>query len=210
MTTGTPDDGRTPVRRGVPPSPTEAFGHAWHQLKHAFLPLLGVTFGWLLVTSVAGRNLSGLPHLLFQVLFAGPVGIGAAWAALRVARGETPEFGDLFAAFRRDWAQASLLCLLLGLAVGTGLALLVLPGVWIGLRLSWAPYLFMDEGLGAAEALRESFRRTRGHATSLLWLWTIAGLVTLAGLVLFVVGVLPASMWAQTAAASYYLGARDA
>ena len=66
------------------------------------------------------------------------------------------------------------------LACTAGLVLLVVPGIWIGLRLSWAPYLFMDERLGATDALRESFRRTRGHALSLLWLWTIGGAVILA------------------------------
>lgn len=206
----TPDPRPVPTPSRVPPSPTEAFGHAWHQLKHALPPLLATTVAWMLFMNVAGRVGAGLPRLLFQVAFAGPVGIGAAWAALRAARGETPVTGDLFVAFRRDWAQAALLCLLVGIAVGAGLVLLVVPGLWLGLRLSWAPYLFIDESLDATDAIRESFRRTRGHALSLLWLWTIGGAVILAGLVAFVVGVVPAAAWVQTAAASYYLGARGA
>ncbi len=193
---------------GTPPGPVECFGHAWHRLKHAFVPMLVVTTGSAIALGIAGRVRGGWPGLFVQAAFAGPVGIGAMGAALRVARGETPGADDLFVAFRRDWAQAALLCLLMGCAVALGTALFVLPGIWLGLRLSWAPYLFLDEGLAAPDALRESFRRTRGHALSLLGLWAIAGAVVAVGFALLAVGAIPAAAWAQTAAAAYYLGAR--
>lgn len=193
---------------GTSPGPIECFGHAWQQLKRAFVPMLAVTTGWAIAGALAGRVPSGWPRLLVQALFAGPIGIGAMGASLRVARGQTPEPGDLLAAFRRDWAQAALLCLLLGCAVAVGSMFLVVPGIWIGLRLSWAPYLFLDERLEAVDAVRESFRRTRGHAVSLLGLWAISGAVVAVGLALLLVGAIPATAWAQTALAAYYLGAR--
>jgi len=105
---------------GTSPGPIECFGHAWQQLKRAFVPMLAVTTGWAIAGALAGRVPSGWPRLLVQALFAGPIGIGAMGASLRVARGQTPEPGDLLAAFRRDWAQAALLCLLLGCAVAVG------------------------------------------------------------------------------------------
>ncbi|MEI8357211.1 MAG: hypothetical protein WCH13_01855 [Deltaproteobacteria bacterium] len=190
------------------PTVTETYGHAWQELKRCFLSLLGVTVAWSLVLGIGGRLPRGPVNLAWHSLVVGPVGIGALWAYLRVARGETPSLDDLLVAVRRNYLQAVLLSVLMGLVVGAGILLFVIPGVWAGLRLSWAPFLMLDDHLGAVDAMSSSWNLTYGHGLRLFGIWSIAALLAILGAMLFLIGTIPASMWSQVAVASYYVAIR--
>ena len=101
-----------------------------------------------------------------------------------------------------------LLSVLMGLVVGAGILLFVIPGVWAGLRLSWAPFLMLDDHLGAVDAMSSSWNLTYGHGLRLFGIWSIAALLAILGAMLFLIGTIPASMWSQVAVASYYVAIR--
>lgn len=68
--------------------------------------------------------------------------------------------------------------LLVFLITLVGALLFIIPGIWAGTRVSLAPYIFaLQDGsnLGAAEAVRESWRLTEGRfwQTIALFLWLI-------------------------------------
>lgn len=190
------------------PTVTEAYGAAWHHLKRTAMPLLGVALAWAVIAVVSGR-LQGIASLAWSTLVLGPVGIGASWLFLRIARGETPDALDLFAPYRGDFVRVILAGAIVGAATMIGVALLVVPGLIVAVRLSWTPYLLLDEPLDAMGAVRASWERTRGHGIAIAGILLLGGLVVALGLALLLVGVIPASMWASLAHASYYAAVTD-
>lgn len=77
-----------------------------------------------------------------------------------------------------------LLSLLLGVIVGIGLVLLIVPGVILALVFFCAGYLVIDKGMQPLAALRKSAAITRGSRYRLF-------LLVIVMLLLFIVGMLP-------------------
>lgn len=186
------------------PSASEAYAQAWDVLKRCFLELLLLAVVWALLSAPSGWFRESLVGTAYHVLVLGPVGFGGMYAFLRAVRGGTPEIGDLFVAFRGDYVQVVLASLLMGVLISIGFVLLVIPGFIAAVRLSWVPYLVTDEHLDAVGAVRESWERTRGHGWTIFGIFMLAIPIVLIGLVLLVVGVIPALMWVQLASAALY------
>lgn len=186
------------------PSASEAYAQAWDVLKRCFLELLLLAIVWALLSAPSGWFRESLVGTAYHVLVLGPVGFGGMYAFLRAVRGGTPEIGDLFVAFRGDYVQVVLASLLMGILISIGFVLLVIPGFIAIVRLAWVPYLVTDEHLDAVGAVRESWERTRGHGWTIFGIFLLAIPIVLIGLVLLVVGVIPALMLAQLASAALY------
>jgi len=186
------------------PSATEAYGLAWPEVKRCFLELLLLGVVWMLLSLPSGWLGDDLVGIAYHLLVLGPVGFGGMWAFLRTARGGTPDVSDMFAAFRGDYWQAVLAGLLMSVLIGIGTALLVIPGIIAAVRLAWVPYLVIDERLGAVEAIKASWERTRGYGMTIFILWLIAIPIVLLGLLALGVGVIVSLMWIQMAAAVLY------
>ena len=93
--------------------------------------------------------------------------------------------GQLFAATLRIWPALALLTGLGMMIKLLGLFMLVLPGVWIAVKLIFADYLVVLRQQQPVEALRESFRLTTGHFWNIVLLMVLAWLpVVVAALVL--------------------------
>ncbi|HEX8968287.1 MAG TPA: hypothetical protein VF937_10420 [Chloroflexota bacterium] len=216
MSTSFPDDPSSPTwgRGGslaLEPSVGAAYSNAWEVLKVDFWQLLLVGFvAWLLGGVVGGllgsQSRGGASALsgLYQILIGTPIFYGAAYAWLRAVRGQKPEVSDLFVPFQRYWLTSVLAGLLTEVIVVVGFILLIVPGIYLAVRLSFVPFIVVDEGRGPVEALTESWRRTEG------FFWTIFGsgllgiVVVIVGFVLLIVGSIPAFMLVYLAFASLY------
>lgn len=186
------------------PSASEAYAQAWGVLKRCFLELLLLAVVWALLSAPSGWLRESLLGTAYHVLVLGPVGFGGMYAFLRAVRGGTPDVSDLFVAFRGDYVQAVLASLLMGALITIGFVLLVIPGFVAMVRLAWVPYLVTDEHLDAVSAVRGSWERTRGHGWTIFGIFMLAIPLLLVGVLLLVVGVIPALMWAQLASAVLY------
>jgi hypothetical protein len=80
--------------------------------------------------------------------------------------------------------------ILMVLAVVAGMILLIIPGIIVALGLSLTGYLVVDRNLGPVEAIKESWRLTKGHKWSILRLAVLMTLVNILGFVLLFVGLL--------------------
>jgi uncharacterized membrane protein len=80
--------------------------------------------------------------------------------------------------------------LLLGLAVGVGLLLLIVPGIILALMFMFSTLIVIDRELGPLDAMTESNRVTHGYKWNLLGLVPILFLINLLGILAFVVGLL--------------------
>jgi len=82
--------------------------------------------------------------------------------------------------------------------------MLLVPGIIFACKLAFVPYLVTDRRMEATEAIRESWRMTTGHATTIFLMGLLAAPVFIAGLILLVVGALPAIIWIELSFASIY------
>lgn len=200
----------TDAALALEPSIGAAYSHAWNILKADFWTLLLIGFvAWLLGGAIGGAlgrigGAGGAISTIYQILVGTPISFGAAYAWLRAVRGQKPEVADLFVPFQRNWISCVLAGLLWEIIILVGLVLLIIPGIFLAVRLSFVPFLVVDEGLGPVEALSESFRRTSGYGWTIFGAFILAIIVVIVGLILLIVGSIPATMLVYLAFASLF------
>ena len=104
--------------------------------------------------------------------------------ALRVSSGKKVELGDIWEEFKQKGFRLFLLEIALGILILVGLVLLIIPGIILFWRLFLAPFILLDKNTGVEEALRQSWRSTKGFA------WPIYA-VLLFGILLSLSGIIP-------------------
>jgi uncharacterized membrane protein len=194
------------------PGVFSSYGNGWQQLWKHFLELLLILIiGFLIGIPTAigqlgtgfGAFMIGIFVVAYNILIQGPVGYGVSYAYLRAARGDKVEIKDMFEAFK-NYFNAVLAGLLVGVIVVSGLILLIVPGIIFACKLAFTPYLVVDRKLEVIEAVKESWRLTGGHAWQVFFIGLLAIPISIAGLLLIGVGVIISIMWVSLALASLY------
>lgn len=216
--TAAPAGPRAPPERPQP-GISAVLSHGWETLKEHFWTLIVATLIYVAVEGVSNvfsidigpggpQQPLSLLTPLYTILISGPLLVGFAHLLLRGVRGEEPEIDDLLAGFR-TYVNAVGGMLLYGLAVVVGLVLLIVPGLIAMVRLAFTPYMIVDRDLGPVDAVKASWEATRGHGWTLFGLLIVSLLILLGGLLLLLVGVVPAIAWVGTSWATYYDRATD-
>lgn len=106
---------------------------------------------------------------------------------LNLLRGEHANLAD-FKKPAPEFMNFFLCMLLSGLATATGGILFVIPGIFIAVRLAFAPFIIAEQNTGPVEAIRMSNDLVKGYSwqvlacISLLWLsCSVAGLIPIPG-----------------------------
>ena len=79
--------------------------------------------------------------------------------------------------------------ILMGLLVLTGLALLILPGIYLAIAYSFAPYLIIEKGLGIWESLETSRKAITPYWWRYFGLMLVSGLLVIAGMIPLFIGL---------------------
>jgi len=156
-------------------------------------------------TRDATAAFTGLSFLgaVYSILIASPVEYGVAFAHLKAARGDKLEIKNMFEAFRNYW-NAVLASLLVGVIILIGVIFLIIPGIIFACKLAFTPYLVVDRKMQVIEAVKESWRMTNGHAWEVFLIGLLAIPISIAGLICFGVGIIVSIMWINLAFASLY------
>jgi uncharacterized membrane protein len=77
-------------------------------------------------------------------------------------------------------------------------------GDYFACRLAFVPYLVMDKKLDPIKAVEESWRLTRGYGWRIFGMALLAIPIAILGLVMLVVGIIPAIIWITAAFAGMY------
>jgi len=93
---------------------------------------------------------------------------------------------------------------LYGLYIIVGLILFIIPGIYIALKYFFVYYLIIDKDLSIKEAFKLSGEMTKGIKIKLLGLSITMAIVTFLGLLVFIIGVIPASIICTLAIAYTY------
>ena len=139
------------------------FSGNFRQLTVLFLPIMTIVTLLGLVPEMAGNEeittvfWQALIYFLLYPFYAGAMILFLA----KSTRHETTGYGQLLRESSALWWPLLMLTLIVGIAVLFGFALLILPGIWIAIRLSFAEIYLVVEGLSPLAALRKSHEATR-------------------------------------------------
>ncbi len=186
--------------------------------------VMGIYFVELLVISIVYAVLSGpisvvqwrvdhfdwflVPLAFFGIVYgifvAGPIGYGANWVFLKAVRGERIEIRDMFVVFQKNYWNVVIANIVVGVIVGLGIVMLIIPGIIFACRLAFVPYLVVDREMDVMDALRVSWDMTRGYGWQIFLIGFLAIFVVIGGLICLIVGVIISIMWISAAFAVMY------
>jgi uncharacterized membrane protein len=164
-----------------------------------------IRFGWSTVTANLGLALVAMLIVvminifpvytdsvvvaLVSAFFTMVVALGVMRMALRFVDGERGELVDLFAKIPLivPYLVASIV---VGIVTTIGFILLIVPGIYWGLRLQFFGWVIVDKEVGPFEAMQESWEMTRGAAWQLFLLWLVLFFVNILGCVALGIGLL--------------------
>jgi uncharacterized membrane protein len=112
-----------------------------------------------------------------------PLGIGLGLLGIRRAAGKDTPLSTLWEPYSQ-FIPLVVMLVLMGLLIVGGFFLLVLPGIYLAVAYSFAPYLIVEKNMGVWEALETSRK-----AITTCW-WRYFGLLLIAVL-LCIVGTIP-------------------
>jgi len=131
---------------------------------------------------------------------------GAKMIFLRGLREEDADLKDIAAGFssKGQYVEIILTNVMIMIMLIVGFICLVIPGIFIACRVVLAPYLVMDKGLAPKQAISASWELTRDFWFQALLLGLVSGLMFVVGMVLLLVGMIPAFAWIKAMFASFY------
>ncbi len=153
---------------------------------------------WALVTILS--LIRGIVQTLISVFFQ----MGLITIGLKIARGQTPEIGDLFANFDK-LATGFLVNVLLGIVTTIGFILLIVPGIIVALMTCLSMWFVVDRNLGVLDSIKASIDATRGSLLNLFIFGAVGILLSVIGAIPCGLGLLVAVPVLTVAAAHIYL-----
>jgi hypothetical protein len=127
----------------------------------------------------------GLAYFVFQLV----VGMGVTHMMLKFVRGEKINFtADILAKKDRLVDYVIGMIMMIGVVIG-GLILLIIPGLYWGLKYMFVPYLIIDKGNKPSEAFKNSAKMTEGIKWDLVGFMMASAILIYAGILALLVGV---------------------
>jgi hypothetical protein len=146
----------------------------------------------------------GLLSMLYAFLVAPVFNFGGNMIFLQSVRKLKPDFELLVKGFMENYLHIILANLLVFALVVLGLFALIVPGIIIGCRLIFVPYIIMDKKLDPIEAVELSWKLTKGHGWKIFFMGFVSFFIIILGLCLLLVGIFPAIMWVGSSFATLY------
>lgn len=129
--------------------------------------------------------------------------IGLIQIALNFVEKKDSKYADLFTHYDRtvNYMAGSILY---GLIVGLGLILLIIPGIYLGLRLQFFSYLTVEKNMGPVQALKGSWEMTKNLTLKLLLYGLIVTGINILGALCLLIGLFWTVPTTQVATAYIY------
>ena len=193
-----------------------SYNKGWNVMMTFFIELLVVTLVYVVI-QIPTNMVQIKPHdfewflvpvamlgLAYGIFIAGPINYSCKWVFLKAVRGEKIEIKDMFSVFERNYWNAVLANIVVGVIVVFGMIMLIVPGIFFAVRLAFVSYLVIDRKMEALEAIKTSWEKTKGHGWHIFWMALLAIPIFLLGLIMLFVGAFLAGMWISVAFAVFY------
>ena len=195
ITSGYGFDSRPRNKMNPPFSIKEAIRFGWDKTRahsalvfQVVLTLFALEVANAVVSKTIGGTALGIMATIVIVVAEFLVGVGLIVIVLKLARGVHARYAEIIPPWSLAW-RYFLASFLAGLAVLGGLILLVIPGVYMMLRLSMVRFVVVD-GAGVRKSLDISSRLTEGVKWKLLWFFIVLILLNILGMLCLLVGLL--------------------
>ncbi len=169
-------------------------GRAWDKLISDIWPIVGIT-------ALVWLALSATHAVYVGIIITGPLLGGLYFYYLKTIRGQPAELSDAFAGFTLSFVPLMLASVVSTALIALGLALCIVPGVYLAVAWCFALPLIIDKQLDFWEAMELSRKATNERWWSMAWLLLVCALINLGGGLLCCVGIfftLPLTMLAVT------------
>ena len=154
-------------------------------LFQAMLTLFAVQVASAIVQKVLGGTFLGLGATLALTVASVILGAGFMQILLKLAHGHAAHYADIIPRARVVW-HFFCASFISGVIVVVGFIALIIPGIYLALRLSMVRFAVLD-GAGITDSLRQSGKETHGHKWHLLGFFlTLVGLNIIGFLALYI------------------------
>lgn len=206
----------TSVTKPLHFSSNEALRFGWETFKKYPLLLIGATalvgainYFPTLITGffTENGNSNELISLLITLLFwpvQVSISMGIYKIALQLTAGKKTEFSTILFSDIKSIFNYIFASIIYGLAVGVGLILLIVPGIYFAIKYQFYLYFIIEKKMGAFQALENSGKITDGQKWELLKFNALTILITIAGVLAILLGLLVAMPVVTLAAAYVY------
>ncbi len=187
----------------------EAFGFGWDRTKKywAIMILIGAVhfmasllFGFLIkFTGQTGEptgNLSLAVSLINYIVYFW-LAYNTMKMGLKMTSGHKVDIKELFHFDKTSAKKIGMYFLAISacsLVIFVGFILLIIPGIYFGVKYKFVPYLVLDKDMSIADAFKKSANMTDGKIWKLLGVSFVYFGVAVAGFVALVFGIIPAAI----------------
>ena len=174
-----------------------AFGRSWDLLTADFWPIVGITALVSLIIAAANGAIIG-------PLVSGPLLGGLNWYLLKKLRGEPAQMSDAFAGFTGSFLQLFLGFLVSTLLIGVGLALCLIPGIYLAVAWQFTLLLILDHKLEFWPAMEVSRKVISKNWWGFFGFAIVCWLLNLVGVLCCLVGAFVTLPWTMLALVCLY------
>ncbi|MDH6313520.1 putative membrane protein [Parabacteroides sp. PFB2-10] len=178
---------------------SEVFSTSWKCLKQNIWILVGLLVGYMIIAGILnmfmtpteltiGTVVVSLISIILQLIFQ----LGYIKNLFQALDGIEPQF-SAYGQQASKILNAFVASLIAGVAMLIGLVLFIIPGFYIGIRLSFFSCFIVEENAGPIEALKKSWELTKGQVLPLFVLLLVMIGIILIGVILLGIGVLVAA-----------------
>jgi uncharacterized membrane protein len=188
-------------------SKTEAVKTGWEKFKKYPWVLIGITLVVMILPSLVQYILqmpfkSPDPNEMTPMMWIGTLAsvlisifltIGLIRVYLQLTDGKPIQFSDLFNVKADEYVRYIIGSILYGLIVLGGLILLVIPGIYFGIKYQYYSYQIIDKQNDPLEAIKQSGHITKGNILNLFLFSLLLMLISILGVIALLVGILVAA-----------------
>lgn len=173
---------------------SEVFSTSWKYTKSQIWVLVGLFIGYCILsglvsillmpaTSAVGKIIANLLNAVISCVFM----LGYVKNMFQTLDGEEPQF-SAYGSQSRKIVTYFVANLIYAIAVVIGIFLLIVPGIYLAIRLQFFTQLIVEEDCGIVESLRKSWQLTQDQVLPLFLLLLVMIGITVVGCILLFVG----------------------
>ena len=171
---------------------------AWKGLKSQFWLLVGLIIGFTIVYSLlmiftvpAKGETVGISSIIISILSFFLIALfimGYLKNCLQTLDGEEPQF-SAYGQVSKKLIIFLIAYIIMAIIITIGTALLIVPGIYLGLRLQFFYAFIVDENTGVIDSFKRSWNLTKGSTFKLFVLFLISLLICIIGHIAFIAGI---------------------
>ncbi|MBC5631994.1 hypothetical protein [Parabacteroides hominis] len=179
---------------------SEVFGTSWKYTKSQIWVLVGLFIGYFILSMII--SIFGMPAqgsmvgkvivYLISAAISSAFMLGYIKNLFQTMDGEEPQF-SAYGQQSRKIVTYFIASLIMGIVVTIGTFLLIVPGIYLGIRLQFYAAYIVEEDCGIIESLQKSWNLTQGQVMPLFLLILAMIGIAIIGCILFFVGLFVAA-----------------